>query len=573
MPTDRKQWDTALITSNCPSHWPKYQEQQSKRRQKLANIPNGDDKARITAYEIWEDLYFNRPEFFKIICRDDEDEEDVVEIYCPTARKLIDATSRFLCVDFDAVVQEDVGVESDRQTAQDWLDKTFKRERFHSKFIQQSRYAMIKGDAFWHIVAEPWKRPSERISLVELPAEHAFVIEDPSTGRVMGWHIVDVIDNPRNTNETRKAIPDELARRQTYRRVVDENGHPNGQITSELTLWEIGGWDDRTDETAEKLKFVDTVTPQFVLPSAVTQLPVYHVRNNARQLATYGVSEIAGVELLIKSINQSLSDEDLTLITQGLGVYWTDAAPPVDAYGNQVPWDIGPSKVVQVGAEGHFGKVSGTSSVAPYQEHMKFMDEQAQQGVGVPDMAIGVVDATTAESGIALQLKLGPLLAKCAEKELEILEVHDQMFYDLFNMWLPAYEGIDVDVEVLCETGDPMPENRVARIAELQQLWDMGILPVEKLYLALNELGWDFEDGDFEQAVADKTMAAGAQMGGAFDQPGDGTSFDQELQDLQQPEDPYATQSNDGQYENMPPQQGNPNPQKRNGFSFSGAGQ
>jgi hypothetical protein len=182
-----------------------------------------------------------------------------------------------------------------------------------------------------------------------------------------------------------------------------------------------------------------------------------------------------------------------------------------------------------------------------------------------------------------LQLKLGPLLAKNAEKELEWKAVHDQLFYDLFKMWLPAYEGMVLDVEVLAETGDPMPENRTTRITELQQLWDMGIMPVEKLYIELNELGYDFEDGDFEQAVADKTMAAGAQMGGAFDQPGSGQSFDQQLQDLNNSQDPNAdpyamqdpnAQSNFGGY-NLPPQQAPPsnNGVKKNGFSFSGAGQ
>ena len=565
MPIDPKMYDTALISSGLQEHWPKYVAHNRKMRQTLVNIPNEDDKARIIAYDLWLDLYRNRPEFFKIICRDDEDDEDVVEIYVPGARKLIEATNRFLCVDFDAVVDEEVGTAVDHHAAQDYLDKLFKRERFHAKFAQQKRYSMIKGDALWHIVAEPWKREGERISLVELPPEHYFPIEDPTTGRIMGCHIVDVIANPRNTNATRKTIPDELARRQTYRRVIGPNGQPNGQITSELSLWGIGGWDDRTPESAEKLDLIEVVTQEFVLPQPISQIPVYHIRNSPPQLSTFGVSEIAGVELLIKAVNQSLSDEDLTLITQGLGVYWTDAAPPVDAYGNQVPWDIGPSKVVQVGAEGHFGKVSGTSTVAPFQEHMKFMDEQAQQGVGVPDIAIGMVDVQTAESGIALQLKLGPLLAKNAEKELEWLAVHDQMFYDLFKMWLPAYEGIELDVEVNSQCGDPMPENRTARIAELQQLWDMGILPVEKLYLELNELGYDFEDGDFEQAVADKTMSSGAQMGGAFDQPGDGTSFDEELDELgeeeEEEEDPNA-QSNFGAY----------NKPQVNGFAMNGKG-
>lgn len=527
MPFDPKNYDTALISSVCQEHWPKFFEHARRERQKLVNVPNEDDKARIIAYGIWHDFYRNRPEFIKVACRDDTDEDDVVEIYAPGAKKLVEATNRFLLVDFDAVVQEDVGSAQDQMVAKEFLENLFGRERFQARLAQQKRYCMIKGDAFWHLVAEPWKREGERISLVELLPEHVFPIIDPGTDRIMGYHIVDVIDNPRNTSATRKVIPDELARRQTYRRVIGKDGHPNGQITSELALFEIGGWDDRTAATAEKLELVEVLVPQFVLPQQISQLPVYHIRNNPPQLSTFGVSEIAGIELMIKAVNQSLSDEDLTLITQGLGVYWTDAAPPVDAYGNEVPWDIGPSKVVQVGTDGHFGKVSGTSTVAPYQDHIKLVDEQMQQGAGVPDIAIGMVDSATAESGIALQLKLGPLLAKNAEKELEWLAVHDQLWYDLFNSWLPAYEGIELDVEVLSETGDPMPENRTQRITELQTLWDMGIMPVEKLYIALNELGYDFEDGDFEQAVADKTMAAGAQMGGAFDQPGDGTSFDE----------------------------------------------
>jgi hypothetical protein len=203
-------------------------------------------------------------------------------------------------------------------------------------------------------------------------------------------------------------------------------------------------------------------------------------------------------------------------------VYATDSAPPVDAEGNQVPWEVGPGSVVQTGPEGNFTRVSGVSSVAPYQDHMKYGDEQAQQGLGVPDIAVGSVDVAVAESGIARVMKLGPLMAKNAEKELEILAVHEQFFYDLVHMWLPAYEGTptffdskgEQTIEVVGTVDDPMPVDRKAEIDELAQIFGLGVMPVDKLYKKLNELGYEFEDGDFEQAIADITLIAEAQAGG-----------------------------------------------------------
>ena len=555
MPPDPKQWDTALLSSSVPEHWPEFANTTTTLRQELNNIVDPDDKIRILAYRLWMDFYRNRPENFKIMLRCD-DEDDAVEIYLPSAAKIIESTHRFLCVGMELAPLDDVGTGNDQKAVTAQIEKLFKRERFEAKFASQKRHCLIKGDACWHIVGDFSKRKGRRLSLKELPPDNYFPIIDYATDERTGCHIVDVIKNPKQTPAQRNSRDEYLARRQTYRKERNKKGEATGRITSELSLFELGKWDDRHPDNevvlVENLQF-------FALPTAITQLPVYHFRNKPPQNSPFGVSEIAGIELLLKALNQSISDEDLTLITQGLGVYYTDSPPPVDAEGNTVPYEIGPGSVVQTGPDGNFGRATGVSSVAPYQDHMKFGDDYAMQGSGVPDIAAGqVADVQVAESGIARILKMGPLIAKNAEKELEILDVHNQMAYDLVHMWLPAYEaqptylagdpttGEETElIEVEFTVEDPMPRDRKADFEELQAIWETGVMPVDKYYAHLNDdFGYDFEDGDFEQAVADQTLLAQAQTGGGFDGATGNGEVDAEGNPID-PNDPGAQQNPD----------------------------
>ena len=65
------------------------------------------------------------------------------------------------------------------------------------------------------------------------------------------------------------------------------------------------------------------------------------------------------------------------------------------------------------------------------QQHMEFLKTELKESVGLSDVAIGKSDASTAESGIALMVQLGPILSKSQESESEITDVLTQMFWDL----------------------------------------------------------------------------------------------------------------------------------------------
>jgi hypothetical protein len=325
---------------------------------------------------------------------------------------------------------------------------------------------------------------------------------------------VDVIRNPKNDQATKAVSDDFVVRRQTYRRVVDKDNVPTGAITSELTLWRMGMWDDRVPDP--ELAKVKDVEPERTLPEGIQNVPVYHWANNRPPNSTFGMSELAGIESIISAINQALTDEDLTLITQGLGVYWTNASPPVDENGDEVEWEIGPGAVVQVGVDGTFGRVSGVSGVTPFHDHVSILDENAQQALGIPDVAIGMVDVQTVESGIALELKFGPLLAHVAEKMPVIQKITDEFLEDLLD-WLAIYEGVvGTGVEVESMFGDPMPKNKSQQLADVLSIWSEApdTLPVEWLYDQLNDImGYELDvNTDFPQALEDagKISSAGA---------------------------------------------------------------
>lgn len=505
MPIDSRQYDSVID----------YTGDDTKMSRLLGNIVADDDKVRLKAYTIYEDMYHNRPENIRIQLRGDD--EDSIQIYMPSAKKCIEAVNRYLAVGWK--IQVDPTMQQEQEQAAivgAFMDSVFKRERLKSKFNQMKRYMLIKGDALLHIRADPNKPAGKRICIDELKAEHYFPIEN-GDGERIGCHIVDVVANPRNTLKLRYHKSNEIVRRQTYRKEINKRtGIPTGRVTSELALYEIGKWDDRYLEDKD-LELVEQIRNTYYLPSAITQIPVYHWRNAPPPGSSFGMSELAGVESIVSAINQSMSDEDLTLIMQGLGVYWTDASPPLNAAGEEVEWEISPRSVVQVASGGNFNRVSGITTVQPFGDHIKALDEAMQQALGVPDIAIGEVDVTIAESGIARQMKMSPLIAKNLEKELDMIDVADQFIYDLVSGWFVAYEKLlTIGVNYVNAFDSAMPKDKSHELSDLLSIWTTApnILPIAWFYEQLNEImGYHLDPtGDFDAALQDAQRIAEASV-------------------------------------------------------------
>lgn len=482
-------------------------------KSKPANIVNVDDQMRIQAYDAYHDIYWNENDIYKLTMRG----ENQRPIYLPSARKIVEATNRFLAVDFDYVVDPNRGDPEGRGEIGQMVENLFKREKMYSKFNMMRRYGLIKGDSIYHITADDTKPEGRRISVHNLDPAQYFPIEDPDDStRIIGAHLVDLVQDPNQKDDKTKKV----CRRQTYRKT------PEGKITSELALFEIGKWDDRTLDKGD-IKLVKVLKPPFPLPDEITTLPIYHWKNNEIPGLLFGMSELKGIETIIRGINQSISDEDLTLVMQGLGVYTTTAGPPVNPDGSAGTWDLGPASVVEVGTDQSFSRVTGVTSVAPMIDHMKFMMGEAQSSLGVNDIAAGVVDVSIAQSGIALSLQMSPILAKNGEKEQEILSVHDHLFYDLVHMWFPAYEGVDhPDVSVGSVVGDPLPENRDSAIQEILLLQASNLITIEMAQAKLSKYGYDFDADSATKVIADAKAMASALNSDGFN-----NRYEQELEE------------------------------------------
>jgi hypothetical protein len=455
------------------------------------------DKLRLASYSLYKMIYQNVQHTYGLMQRGTDEDP----IYIPAARKCIEATNRYLGVDFQYRV--DGGNQSDRQAIDNAMQSLFRREKFYAKYNSLKRWTLIRGSGIWHITADPDKPAGRRISLHELdPAKYHPIYDINDAEKLLGVHIVEPYTDPKNKSKA-------LVRRQTYRKVPNVTGPDS--ITSEEGIFEADGWDDRQLllNPNYKMKPYQSIQSEFVLPSTISSIPVYHLANQYQSGDPFGTSDLAGFERVIAAVNQSITDEELALAYGGLGVFFTTAARPSSG------WVIPPGSVIDGAAGETFERVNGLSSVSPSLDHVNYLDGELKQAMGTPDIAIGKVDVQIAQSGIALAFQMGPILTRNKEKEAEILAVHDHMLFDLANGWFPAYESMSGQtVALIPSVGDPMPKDRAAIIKEVLDLMSTTPPLISAEYgrtILAERLGFDFPDAMADNIIGELKAASEAQ--------------------------------------------------------------
>lgn len=445
-------------------------------------IPDDIDIQRIQSYQTYEQMYWNVPDIFKVSLRG----SNTLPIYIPSARTIIDATNRYVGANIQVVCSGD---DAEAVTAANLaVAKLMKRERYRTKFGGKKRYGLIWGDSIWHITADPAKSLGSRLRMTSLdPGMYFPITDEEDVDRVIGCHLVEQIttaDGPR-------------IRRLTYRKGAQRSDGTTS-ITVEEGIFELDKWGgpDNKPETA--------ITPLTELPPEITSLPVYHTKNTEQPGDPFGSSEVRGLERIMGAVNQSISDEDLAAALMGIGMYATDSDEPTDEKGNKVPWQLGPGRVVHYNGQ-RWDKIQGASEIDEvYGAHYNRLWEALFRVSSTPEIAVGMVDVSVASSGIALALQLGPMLAKAGEKNQLLLDVENNFWYDLVNMWFPAYEETTFNgVQVECHVGDAVPVDRVARFAELNDMLDRGVIDTEYYRTEAQKLGYTFPEGIAAKAKAE----------------------------------------------------------------------
>lgn len=453
-----------------------------------------DDQLRIASYQIYEEIYWTHSETFKMVLRGDEGHP----IYLPTARTVVETINRYTGKGMQMTADPLLGSPEQQALLNLALDNLFKRERFYSKYAMAKRYGVMRGDWLFHLRADELKEPGTRISIDTVDPASYFIVYDPENEeRIWKVHLAEpIVDSEGN----------QRVRRMTYERDLEV-----GTITKSILDFETDKWAGNADGS-ELANPKNVVLPATPLDPRITQIPVYHIPNSEEPGNPFGSSEIRGFEALLKGLNQGITDEDIALALEGLGVYATDGGGPVDEVtGEETDWVIGPGRVIE-NAPG-FKRVNGISSVEPYQSHLNFLKEQLLEASTTKDAL--TVDVSVAESGIALALRMAPILERASEKDNIIRDILTQMGFDLATMWFPVYEQMDFgqpDPTNPASAALPavtfaqkLPDNRVEDVTLVTQLCttDPPIMSMQTAREWLAKRGWEFA-ADEEKRIEDQ---------------------------------------------------------------------
>lgn len=490
-----------------------------------AHVQKPEDLERVRAYGTYEDIWNNVPEAFAALLREDD---PLARRYVPVAREIIEATNRYLAVDMETVWTPIPGNTIPEDQMAEWvgrLDAFWAREEVDIKFLSTKRFTLVKGDGLLHLTADPSKAEGMRVRLTEVEADQYFPIYDPADGeRVIGCYLVSVVEDDEQ---------EQVVQRIEYRKVRTEEeasewATPVGGIFYRVGYFELDGWDDRDPEDDDPSP-VDppswalpgegsTVDPiaGFPLDPRITTIPIYHFRNRRRggQSGRFGTSEIQGLETIFAGIIQNTTDEDLSVAMQGLGVYWTDSGKARNPDGSEADWVIGPASVAELEKDGKFGRVTGITSVQPFQDHINYMMETVRGANAVPEIASGRTQSSAQISGVALRIQFMPTLSANAEREADIASNWTHLLYDLMTMWFPVYEGWNpLPLQPSVVFGDPLPPDRQAIITEVMAL----LAPVQIVskawavqYLS-EKLGYKFPAGMLDEAMAEQQATLDAE--------------------------------------------------------------
>lgn len=452
------------------------------------------DAERISAYQIYEQIYWGVPDTFKLVLRGEENNSP---IYIPTAKTIVDTTNRFIGSSPSFLVDPDLGTPEQRAECRAMYRALFRRERFWSKYQANKLYGILRGDWLFHILGNPAKPQGSRLKIETVdPAAYFPVTHPTDPDRIIAVHIVEQVMDEEG---------EIFIKRQTYYKGADpvNNMGEDTTIYNSIGLFDIEKWESLDDSA------ITVVKPPTPLPPQITAIPVYHIRNIETPGDPYGSSELRGFERIMAAINQAVSDEELALALEGLGMYATDGGPPRDENGNITDWVLGPGRVVEHGHGSKFTRINGVSSVAPIQDHLKFLVQHLKEAAAVPDVATGRVDVQVAESGVSLLLQHAPILAKRDLRNEAIADVLTQMFHDL-RAWFKAYEGFDTICIVQPVFGDPLPANIEKEIERILTIVGAGLADAEWGRAQLEDYGYDFESGMGDRVMNELQARAAA---------------------------------------------------------------
>lgn len=470
------------------------------------------DSARNGAYEGYSKIYWNEDYAYSLRVIVTEQ-----PVYIPIGRILVDTMAHYMLKGLCVEVEDPEKNKVQAADLEDFLD----RQQFLPKFHVAKHDGCMRGDYVFHMTADEGRPAGQRISLTSVYPGKVVRKFDDDDGELMtdAW-IAEPYEFPRGDerhNDGREYI------RRLHYWYSDEDGDADDQphallddddevpppdstetreglsstrrVMRELEILEV---DDKlwtADETVAQIE----LQPEQ-LPDPIDCIPIYWFKNIPTDGQPFGSSEIRGFERGIRGISQEATDLGVGLALDGMGTFVTDASRPRRDDGTEVNWIIEPGMILELQNGTYFKRVDGISSITPALDWMKYSESKIGEAAGLSAVALGDVDSATASNPMALAIKFLPTLAKLEEREAIALGSLRNMFWD-WTKWREAYEDKSwpKGVKLRIQVGEKLPQDRTARVNELNNMLDRDIISKTYYREEMGKLGYEFPDDIQEQ--------------------------------------------------------------------------
>lgn len=435
-----------------------------------------EEGERIAAYAKYEEMYWNDPHQYALRVLEGEE-----PVYVPNARVVVDTTSHYFMKGLRVFCNAEHSKLSSALKA--FLD----RELFYSRFQAAKHSGVVKGDFLFHLTANPLKPEKTRLSLNSVDPARVYPIYDEDIpDKMIACHLIDI---------WREIDGTEYVKKLTYRLVELEGLR---RVSREEAIYELYPTWYGPEPRLKKV-----LLPYALLDEKIRSIPIYWFKNIDWEGWLYGVSELKGLEGLLKSVSQSSTDVQGALSLEGLGVYATDGGRPVDDNGNETDWELSPGKVMEVPSGSYFRRVEGLTSITPATDQIDYLEGKINEASSLTDVARGEVDVQIAQSGIALAIRFLPTLAKMEQRDLAGVGKLKQLFYD-WVIWHEVFEFELLEGEVLVEIGDKLPSNRTERLNELNNMLDRKVISAQYYRDQMQKLGYVFPEEIADQILEEQ---------------------------------------------------------------------
>lgn len=441
-----------------------------------------DDRDRMVAYSRYEEIYWNHQEAFSLVQRGDEDDQT---IYIPNAMTIVDTTAHFY--------MKGLSLTSTDAATQAALKKFMDREMFISEFHVSKHSGVTRGDHILHLTADPSKPQGTRLSVNSIDPAIYFPETDPDDmDRLLAVNLAEFEQDETDPSKSWMKVL-----RYQY---VNEGGRRRVQVSE--AKFEVKDW----WKGRNKAKKLEQLVEPRLLPERITTIPVYHFKNKQWQGWPFGSSELKGYETILQAIHQGATDEQMALSLEGLGVYATSSGPPKDSEGKDTNWVIAPGYVMELdNPTATFRRVEGINSVKPFQEHFEFLVNSMYEASAT--FRSGSIDATIAESGIALAIRFLPTAAKLEQRDTAGVGKLQQFFFD-WKAWHFVYEDVALAGEVDVELGDKLPIDKQDMLNTLNNMVDRKTIPKKFYREQVATLFGLVLPPDIDQMLEDEAQAA-----------------------------------------------------------------